>query len=140
MLPITALMLLIERYWPANALPRVKKWWPRVVNICQIGIVLLIGISWEGFLNNGKLHEFSQHVCANEKSSYSYIATLGLTNGNTTPQSTSEFEDKYTCTTLVIAAPHHSGLQLHTPRRNGFLDIITPRQVVDSWGCAILPK
>ena len=93
-----------------------------------------------GSINNDKLHEFTQHVCANEKSAYSYIATLGLINGNTTPQSTSEFEDKYTCTTLVIAALHHSGLQLHTPRRNGFLDIITPRQVVDSWGCVILPK
>ena len=83
MLPITALMLLIERYWPANALPRVKKWWPRVVltNICQIGIVLLIGISWDGFVNNDKLHEFTQYVWANEKSAYSYIATLGLTNG-----------------------------------------------------------
>jgi sterol desaturase/sphingolipid hydroxylase (fatty acid hydroxylase superfamily) len=53
-LPLTALMLLIERFWPANALPRVNKWWPRVVlvNFCQIAIVLLIGISWDGFVTS----------------------------------------------------------------------------------------
>lgn len=54
MLPLTALMLLIERLWPANSLPKVNKWWPRVVlvNLSQITIVLLIGISWDGFVTS----------------------------------------------------------------------------------------
>lgn len=91
-----------------------------------------------GSINNKKLHAFTKHVCANENSAYSYTATFGLSNRGLHPNSTSDIKDKYTCSTLVIAALHHAGFQLHAPRRNGYLDIITPRQVVDSWGSAVL--
>lgn len=52
MLPVTAIMLLIEKLWPANNLPKVKNWWARVVftNACQIAIVLVIGLTWDGFI------------------------------------------------------------------------------------------
>lgn len=54
MLPLTAVMLLIERFWPANQLPRVSKWWPRVIltNGCQVAIVLIIGATWDSWLIN----------------------------------------------------------------------------------------
>jgi len=84
-----------------------------------------------------KLGEFSQHVCCSGKSGYSYTASLGLINGDIHPSTRSEIKDKYTCTTLVIAALHHAGFHLHTSHRKGYLDLITPRQVVDSWGSAV---
>lgn len=92
-----------------------------------------------GAIDNKKLHAFTQQVCANEKSTYSYTSTFGLSNKGLHPNSMSDIKDKYTCSTLVIAALHHAGFQLHSPRRNGYLDIITPRQVVDSWGSSVYP-
>jgi sterol desaturase/sphingolipid hydroxylase (fatty acid hydroxylase superfamily) len=39
----------VERLWPANALPRVRAWWGRIllVNITQLGMVLCAGVSWD---------------------------------------------------------------------------------------------
>lgn len=85
----------------------------------------------------GKLCEFSQHVSTTGKPGYSYTASLGLTNGDIHPDCRSEIKDKYTCTTLVVAALNYSGFQLHTPRRNGYFDLITPQQVVMSWGSPV---
>ncbi len=43
------LMCLIERLWPANALPRVRNWWARVLmtNGIQAAIVWLAGGTWD---------------------------------------------------------------------------------------------
>jgi sterol desaturase/sphingolipid hydroxylase (fatty acid hydroxylase superfamily) len=44
----------VERLWPANALPRVRAWWPRVifVNVIQVGIILLAGLTWDRWLQD----------------------------------------------------------------------------------------
>ena len=50
-------LFVLERLFPANELPRVHAWWPRVllVNLVQMGIVLLAGISWDQWLNQWSL-------------------------------------------------------------------------------------
>lgn len=49
--------LLLERLWPASKLPQVRGWWMRVVvvNLCQLGIVLLAGISWDRWMQGASL-------------------------------------------------------------------------------------
>lgn len=53
-LAAVSLMFLIEKLWPANDLPKVTRWWPRVVltNLVQAGIVLLMGVTWDRLLIN----------------------------------------------------------------------------------------
>ena len=40
--------MLVEKLWPANALPKVRAWWPRVVfiNVLNVALVTLIGAAW----------------------------------------------------------------------------------------------
>lgn len=89
-----------------------------------------------GSIDVAKLQQFSQIVCSEDKgkSDYDYLATFGVKNGNLTPQSPHQIREKYTCATLVVAGLSYSGFELHTPRRAGIADIITPRQVIDSFG------
>lgn len=49
MLMVVAAMFLVEKWWPANDLPKVPHWWPRVLltNVAQAGIVVLLGQSWD---------------------------------------------------------------------------------------------
>ena len=49
---IAGLMILIERFWPGQSLPTVKGWWLRIllVNLAQLGIVLLAGVAWDRWL------------------------------------------------------------------------------------------
>lgn len=46
------IMLLIEQGAPGRAWPRVAGWWPRAIglNAAQAGIVLLAGVTWDGWL------------------------------------------------------------------------------------------
>ena len=41
--------LIVERLWPANDLPRVRAWYPRIIliNAIQGGILLLAGVTWD---------------------------------------------------------------------------------------------
>jgi sterol desaturase/sphingolipid hydroxylase (fatty acid hydroxylase superfamily) len=56
---IAAGFFVVERLWPANELPKVRAWWPRVavVNIIQIGIILLSGITWDVWLRAWSLFD-----------------------------------------------------------------------------------
>ncbi len=67
--------IVVERLWPANALPKVRAWWPRVifVNAIQIGIIIVAGFSWDRWLQAFSLfklrdawpnHEFLQAAVA----------------------------------------------------------------------------
>lgn len=87
-----------------------------------------------GTISSKKLTEFTTAVCSTGTTKYDYTATFGISNGNIHPSSISEIKKKYTCATLAVAALHHAGFHLHTPLRKGYFDVITPRQVVDSWG------
>lgn len=53
-LAVISVMFLIEKWWPANDLPKVARWWPRVIltNIVQAGIVLIMGFTWDKLLMN----------------------------------------------------------------------------------------
>jgi sterol desaturase/sphingolipid hydroxylase (fatty acid hydroxylase superfamily) len=54
---IAAGFFLVERLWPANALPKVRAWWPRIilVNAIQVGIILLAGVTWDVWFQGGAL-------------------------------------------------------------------------------------
>ncbi|MEM1156960.1 MAG: sterol desaturase family protein [Verrucomicrobiota bacterium] len=49
MVLVVVVMFAVERFWPANELPKVTNWWPRVilVNLAQAGIVLVLGATWD---------------------------------------------------------------------------------------------
>ncbi len=53
MLIAVALMFLIEKIWPANDLPKVNKWWLRVVltNLAQAGIVVVAGLTIDHWMS-----------------------------------------------------------------------------------------
>jgi len=90
-----------------------------------------------GSINITRLHEFTQESilkCSDPHKSYDFHATLGLGNGNLAPLIVDEIRNQYTCATLIVAALSYSGYELHAMKRNGRLDILTPRQVTDAWG------
>jgi sterol desaturase/sphingolipid hydroxylase (fatty acid hydroxylase superfamily) len=52
-------VIVIERSWPANALPKVRAWWPRViaVNLVQGGIIFVSGYTWDRWLSGFSLFD-----------------------------------------------------------------------------------
>jgi sterol desaturase/sphingolipid hydroxylase (fatty acid hydroxylase superfamily) len=58
---VGALMILIERLWPARELPTVRGWWIRVVlvNVAQAGIVIAAGRTWDVWLRGASLLRIS---------------------------------------------------------------------------------
>ncbi|AXQ30939.1 sterol desaturase family protein [Solimonas sp. K1W22B-7] len=61
---LAACCFLLERAIPGWALPRVRGWPLRVVlvNLAQLGVVLLAGLSWERWLSSWSLFHLSDHV------------------------------------------------------------------------------
>lgn len=57
LIAIAALMVLIERLWPGQKLPTVRGWWLRIVlvNLAQLGIVIVAGFSWDRWLSSVSL-------------------------------------------------------------------------------------
>ena len=55
---------ILERLIPGWQMPRVKTWPIRVVvvNIVQLGVVMLAGISWERWLSSQSIFHVSRHV------------------------------------------------------------------------------
>ena len=51
-LSLAVLMIVVERLRPGRTFPTVRMWWTRaiVVNIVQIGIVFVAGLTWDGWL------------------------------------------------------------------------------------------
>lgn len=58
---IALLMVTIERLWPANQLPRVRGWWLRIflVNLAQLGVVIVAGLTWDQWLLKFSLFRFN---------------------------------------------------------------------------------
>lgn len=54
---------LVERLWPAGPMPQVRGWWARVflVNVLQLGIVILAGVTWDGWLARHSLFRLRDH-------------------------------------------------------------------------------
>lgn len=109
------------------------------------GLDYLHGKSWSvhrppaGSIDKAKLAAFSRIVTRNAsdpRKAYDYSGALGLKNAGWRPKSADEIGSEYSCATLVIAALHYSGFELHAVHRGGWFDIVTPRQVVESIGVA----
>ena len=56
----------LERFWPGWDLPKVKTWPVRVilVNLVQVGIVLLAGMTWEVWLSSWSILHLLPHLPA----------------------------------------------------------------------------
>jgi len=63
-LAVAAGMIVVERLWPAMDLPRVANWWARVavVNLVQLGIVVLAGLTWDRWLARVALFRLQDHL------------------------------------------------------------------------------
>ncbi|MCB1096990.1 MAG: hypothetical protein KDN22_15565 [Verrucomicrobiae bacterium] len=92
-----------------------------------------------GAVHPGRLAEFVTRVTekASSKKAYDLTAASGLWNANPFPESLEEMSSKYTCSTLIIAALNYSGYRVDAVHRGGVLDIVTPRQVIDSYGIVV---
>jgi sterol desaturase/sphingolipid hydroxylase (fatty acid hydroxylase superfamily) len=53
-----------ERVWPANELPKTRAWWPRVifVNVIQLGVVILAGLTWDRWLARKSVFQLSSSL------------------------------------------------------------------------------
>ena len=101
----------------------------------------LTGKSWlvyrppHGSVDPARLEEFSRQVTENAndtKAAYDYSGALGINNAPYRPDFIDEIGNEFSCATLVVAALHYSGFSLDAVHRNGFFDIVTPQQVVES--------
>ncbi|MBI4179230.1 sterol desaturase family protein [bacterium] len=56
-------MIVVERIYPAMDLPRVRAWWLRVilVNLIQLGIIVLAGHTWELWFSSVSLLRLQDH-------------------------------------------------------------------------------
>jgi len=61
---VAALCFLIERLFPGWRLPKVRTWPVRVIaiNILQLGVVLLAGVTWEKWFSSFSFFDLSAHV------------------------------------------------------------------------------
>lgn len=59
---VALVCFVLERKWPAAALPKVEGWWLRVIllNSAQLLIVLLAGITWDKWFRQASLFNLSQ--------------------------------------------------------------------------------
>lgn len=64
LLAVFAFCFVLERIFPGWPLPHVKTWPLRVVavNLVQIGIVLLAGVTWERWLSSASLFKIEEYV------------------------------------------------------------------------------
>ena len=87
-------------------------------------------------IDPSKLRQFVDIVlttAADRKKAYDYTGALGIWNNATTrPTHPSQIHKEYTCTTLILAALHYAEHPVDGIHRGGFLDIVTPAQVVRS--------
>jgi sterol desaturase/sphingolipid hydroxylase (fatty acid hydroxylase superfamily) len=63
---VAGVFFAVERLYPAHELPKVRGWWGRVVlvNVAQIAIVLLAGMTWDRWFQRASLLKISEQVNA----------------------------------------------------------------------------
>jgi|GEM_PF-99480 len=104
------------------------------------GIDSLSGQRWARYrptstIDRTRLREFVAIItkrASNPEEAYDVPATFGLRAEPATPETPEEIASKYTCVTLVKAALHYAGHPTHSLRRNGVLDVLTPKQLLGS--------
>ena len=59
---IGVFLIILERIVPDQKLPSIRGWWPRVVliNLIQLGIIVLAAETWDPWLKNFKLFQFPE--------------------------------------------------------------------------------
>ena len=64
LIAIAAGLFILERLWPAGALPKVRGWWARVVvvNLVQLGVVLLAGVAWDKWFQRASVFHSSDQL------------------------------------------------------------------------------
>ena len=74
-LGLGGLCCVIERLAPGWKLPRVATWWWRVllVNLVQLGIIMLAGLSWERWLSGKSMFALGSTVSAGLGGSIAYV-------------------------------------------------------------------
>lgn len=106
----------------------------------------LIEHSWDAYrldrwdrIDTGRLHEFVRlsKAKAGNLTGYDFSGMFGLWNSNLEPDRPEAIGRDYICSTIVVAALYYSGLKLDAVQRMGMLDLVSPRQVVDSRGCIV---
>jgi len=65
---------------------------------------------------------------------YDFSGMFALWNSNLDPTDEAEIGHDYICSTVVVAALHYAGLKLDAWHRDGYLDLVTPYQVLQSRG------
>ncbi|GAA5478974.1 hypothetical protein [Haloferula helveola] len=109
------------------------------------GLGYLDGKRWHayrppsGSVNVNRLGEFTRTVVEradDPKEAYDYGGVLGWKNRPWQPESVADVGESYSCATLVVAGLHYAGYELDAVHRGGRLDVVTPRQVIESRGWA----
>ena len=74
---LAAGFFVVERLWPANALPKVEGWWPRVVfvNAIQLGMIILAGFTWDRWLQSASLFSLQNHLGAFAQGAVAYFVS-----------------------------------------------------------------
>lgn len=81
MIPLVVLIgvgfIIVERLWPANDLPRVRAWYPRVIllNVLQAGLVVLAGITWDRWLAQASLFRLQDQMGTVPQAIIAYIVS-----------------------------------------------------------------
>ena len=83
-----------------------------------------------------RFHEFVQK--AEDKAGnwigYDFAGMFGVWNSNLRPDEAKAIGHDYICSTLVAAALYYAGADMMVSSRAGWLDLVSPRQVVTSHG------
>ena len=74
-LAIAASMIVVKRLWPAMDLPQIANWWAQiaVVNLVQLGIVVLTGLTWDRWLARVALFRLQDHLSTMGQALVAYL-------------------------------------------------------------------
>ncbi len=77
LIAVAAGMFAVEKLWPAMELPRVHNWWARValINLIQLGIVVLAGLTWDRWLAGWSLIALRDHLPAAAQGAIAYLVS-----------------------------------------------------------------
>jgi hypothetical protein len=92
-------------------------------------------------VDKARLYEFID--LAQEKAGkwygYDFSGMFGLWNSNLKPNQPDDIGHDYICSTIVLACLYYAGVELDAAKRNGVLDLVSPKQVIASQGRIIHP-